>query len=372
LTVSLNNFTYDVYKQLKPDNENLFFSPLSIDLALLMAYEGAKADTRTEFEKVLHLNMPDQNYNDVYFDFITNLTRFIDKSNQLSISHALWIRDGFKIVHNYQDIIQNKYAADVLSIDFSDRDNSSLKINNWVSERTENLIKEIITPGDINNLTNLIISDVVCFIGNWENKFDKSNTKQDNFYSIERNIVSSAFMNKTEYLDYYENIDFQFISKPYIGHDKTFCVILPIHKYGINRIEDKFDKSLLDTIFQNITKVEVQLSLPKFKFETGYNLSKPLIKLGMQSTFGQNADFSGITRDTALILSMVSHRAYIKVDEEKTEAAAASTAVSPTSSVERNEFVPRIFKADHPFIFMVLDNKTKAIIFMGRFVKPEL
>jgi len=321
---------------------------------------------------VLHLNMPDKNYNDVYFDFITNLTRFIDKSNRLSISNAIWVQDGFRIGSDYRDIIQNKYSAEVFSIDFSDTDNTSLKINNWVSERTENLIKEIVAPGDINNLTNLIISDAVYFIGNWENKFDKSNTKQDGFYSIERNIVSSAFMNKTEYLDYYENIDFQFISKPYIGHDKTFCIILPVHKYGINRIEDKFDKSLLDTIFQNITKVEVQLSLPKFKFETGYNLSNPLIKLGMQSAFCQKADFSGITRDTALMLSTVSHRAYIKVDEEKTEAAALTTAGASSTSVERNEFVPKIFKADHPFIFLVLDNKTKAIIFMGRFVKPGL
>jgi serpin B len=367
LTVSLNNFSFDIYRQIKSDKENLFFSPLSIDLALLMAYEGAMSETKSEFEKVLYL---DKNikYNDVS-DFISDIKKWNDSSNYTNISNAIWIQNKFKIEKDYQNTIKNKYSSDIFTIDFSNSDKSALKINNWVSEKTNNLIKEIISPNDIDNLTRLVITNAIYFLGKWEEKFDKDLTKQDNFYSINTSIAKVDFMNKTEFLGYYENKDFQFITKPYIGNDKSFCVILPSSRFGITNVDTKLGKSFIDTIFQSIKFVEVNLSLPKFKLETSFSLNEPLKKLGLLIAFSPKADFAGITTEKQLMISNIKHKAYIEVNEEKTEAAAANLVVMRPVSAGELKPAPKIFKADHPFIFMILDNKTKRILFMGRYVK---
>lgn len=176
-------------------------------------------------------------------------------------------------------------------------------------------------------------------------------------------------MNKTEILGYYENKDLQFITKPYIGNDKSFCVILPSGRFGITDVETKLGKSIIDAIFQSINFVEVNLSLPRFKLETSFSLNEPLKKLGLLAAFTPKADFTGITTEKELMISNVKHKAYIEVNEEKPEAAAASlVAMKPVSAGESRP-APKIFKADHPFLFMILDNKTKSILFMGRYVK---
>jgi serpin B len=369
LSVSLNNFSFDAYKQLKSDKENLFFSPLSIDIALLMAYEGARTETKSEFEKVLHI---DGNFKQSEaINFISNLKKWNDSSNYMNISNAMWIKDKFKIRTDFQNTIQTKYSADIFSIDFSKREKSAFQINNWVSEKTNNLIKNIVSPGDINDQTRIVISNAVYFTGKWEDKFDVDLTNQDDFFSIEQTNVKTDFMHKTEHLDYYENADFQFISKQYIGNDKSFCVILPKNRYGISDIEAKLCKSLTDTIFNTISNVEVVVSMPKFKFERSYSLNESLMKLGLQKAFSRLADFSGITTTEPLMISTINHKAYIEINEEKTEAAAATIVMMTASAAWGPTPEPKVFKADHPFIFMILDNKTKAIIFIGRYVKPE-
>jgi serpin B len=366
MTVSLNSFSFDIYRQIKSDKENLFFSPLSIDLALLMAYEGAMSETKSEFEKVLHLDR-NINYDDVSA-FISNIMKLNDSSNYTNVSNAIWVQDKFKIKIDYQNTIKNKYSSDVFTIDFSDTDKSALKINSWVSEKTNDLIKEIISPNDLDNHTRLVITNAIYFLGRWEAEFDKELTKQDNFYSIDTSKANAYFMNKTEFLGYYENKDFQFITKPYIGNDKLFCVILPSSRFGITDVETKLGRSIIDTIFQSIKFVEVNLSLPRFKLETSFSLNEPLKKLGLLIAFTPKADFTGITTEKELMISNVKHKAYIEVNEEKTEAAAASLVAMRPISAGESRPAPKIFKADHPFLFMILDNKTKSILFIGRYV----
>ena len=178
-------------------------------------------------------------------------------------------------------------------------------------------------------------------------------------------------MHKTEYLNYFENGDFQFISKKYSGYDKSFCIFLPTKGFDISEFEAKLCNKLIDSVFKKCSNTQVDLSMPKFKLETNYSLKESLMKLGLKVAFTDYADFSGISLESSLKVSNVNHKAYIEVNEEETEAAAVTaitmTASSPGGSMPK----PKIFKADHPFIFMIIDNNTKVIIFIGRYVQSK-
>lgn len=369
LTKSLNDYSFDLYGQIKSDNENLFVSPLSTYYALLIAYEGAKSETRQEFEKVLHID--NSEYLSSFNDFSKNLITWRDSSNYLNISNAIWIQKDFSIKVDYKNEIIEKYSSDLKMVDFKQKIIASDEINNWVTDKTNGLIKNIISPNDINNYTRLIISNAIYFIGKWRNEFDKGLTKPDVFYSINNDESKIDFMNKTEYLNYYENKDYQFISKAYEGDDKSFCIILPKNRYGLIDIENIFTNSILDTIINNTDYLEVKLSVPKFKLEKSYSLIEPLNKLGLKKAFTPDADFSGITSEAPLMINKVNHKAYIEIDEEKTEAAAATNVTMKVGSPGGPKPKPKIFKADHSYTFMIIDNKTKGIIFIGRYVQPE-
>jgi len=174
-------------------------------------------------------------------------------------------------------------------------------------------------------------------------------------------------------MNYIENNDFQFISKCYTGNDKSFCVILPKEREGISSLETTMNKPLLDTIFKHVVLTEVDLSLPKFKLEASYSLNESLSRLGLKKAFTNGADFSGISLQSNLKISEVLHKAYIQVNEFKTEAAGvtALTVADILMPVEHLKPDTKIFNADHPFLFMIVDTKTKGIIFMGRYVKRE-
>jgi len=235
---SLNNFSFDIYKQIKPDKGNLFFSPVSIDIAMLMAYEGANSDTKRAFEKVLHIDPTITN--NEFLELLLNLKRWNDSSNYLNISNAIWIQqDKFKINEDYQKRIETKYSADAFKLDFSNKNNAAMLINKWGAEKTNSLIKNIISPGQIDDSTKLVITNAIYFIGKWADKFDTRFTKKDDFYSVAHEIQKIDFMHKTEYLDYFENGDFQFISKKYSGYDKSFCIFLPTKGFDFSEIEAK-------------------------------------------------------------------------------------------------------------------------------------
>jgi serpin B len=369
LTESLNSYSIDLYSQLKTDTENLFISPLSTYYALLIGYEGAKNETKQEFEKVLHID----NYENLtdFPTFSDKLITWRDSSNYLNISNAIWIQKDFSIKTDYKNNVTQKYSSDIKTVDFKQKINASNEINDWVTDKTNGLIKNIISPNDINDYTRLIISNAIYFIGKWGDEFDKKLTKPDDFYSVDKSKTEIDFMNKTEYLGYYENKDFQFISKPYQGNDKSFCIILPKTRYGLIDVEKELTNSTIDTILNSTNYLQVRLTIPKFKLETNYSLVEPLKKLGLDRAFKPEADFSGITIDEPLMINKVNHKAYIEIDEEKTEATAATIVAMMTGSAGGPMPKPKIFKADHPFTFIIIDNKTKGIIFIGRYVRPE-
>lgn len=370
LTQSLNLYSLDLYRQLKTDNENLLFSPLSTYYALLIGYEGAQHKTKHEFESVLHIK--DSKLLSDFPTFSKSLITMVDNSNTLTISNAIWIHNKLSVKADYKQTITQKYLSDLKTVDFKQKMVASNDVNNWVTDKTNGLIKSIISPDDIDDNTRMIISNAIYFIGKWAGEFNKNVTKPAVFYSIDYSTSEIDFMNKTEYLSYYENNDFQFISKPYKGNDKSFCIILPKKQNGLVAIEKELTNSTLETILTSTNNTYVRLSIPKFKLETNYSLIEPFKALGLDKAFKPEADFSGITTQEPLMINKVTHKAYIEINEKQTEAAAA-TAFS--GRIEDLVFVgvpePKVFKADHPFVFLIVDNKTKSILFMGRYVRPE-
>lgn len=370
LTQSLNLYSLDLYRQLKTDNENLFFSPLSTYYALLIGYEGAQHKTKQEFESVLHIK--DSKLLSDFPTFSKSLMSMVDNSNTLTISNSIWLQKELTVKADYKQAITQKYVSDFKTVDFKQKMVASNDVNNWVAEKTNGRIKNMISPDDIDNNTRLIISNAIYFIGKWASEFNKNHTKPAVFYSIDNSTSEIDFMNKTENVSYYENNDFQSISKPYKGKDKSFCIILPKKQNGLVAIEKELTNSTLETILTSTNNSYVQLSIPTFKLETNYSLIEPFKALGLDKAFKPEADFSGITTQQPLMINGVIHKAYIEINEKQTEAAAATALMGRIAGLEIiSSAVPTVFKADHPFVFMIVDNKTKGILFIGRYVRPE-
>ena len=368
LTKSFNEYAFDLYSQIKTDNENLFISPLSTYYALLTAYEGARNDTKIEFQKVLNIDEPE--YVSYFHDFFMNLMIWRDSSNYLSISNSLWLQKDFEINKIYEDKIKYEYYSDIKTIDFSTKDIAVKEMNYWVEKKTNGLIPKMLNTSDINDSTKTVMINTIYFIGTWESRFNKEFTKPDNFYSINHDKSEIDFMNKTEYLNYYENDDFQFVKKNYEGYDKSLCIILPRKKYGLVDFEKNFTISILDTLIWRTADLQVELSIPKFKLETSSSLRGPLQKLGLEKAFTPYADFSGVTSEVPLMIDEIKHTACIEIDEYKTVAAAGTFLSERIGSAGQGP-KPKIFKADHPFLFMIIENKTNGIIFLGRYVQAE-
>ena len=359
---SLNNYSFNLYNNVKVENENLLLSPLSTYYALLMAYEGSKNKTKQEFEKVLYLN----NSGALNNNYIHNIASKSDSCSGLKISNAIWLDKNFVVEGKYSKSVSDKYFSDFEQTDFTNTEAAVLDINGWVSEKTNGKINEIISESDINTATKLLISNVVYFKGEWLIKFNKQKTISAPFFTSIDNQYKVDFMNMTESLRYFENEEYQFISKPYRYSDLSFCIILPKKLFGIEEIEKKLNNEFYNEILDSAYYMKTALSIPKLKLESNLELSDALKNAGLKTAFTSEADFSGITKEVPVQFSKILHKTWIELDEEKTEAAAATATGIMITGLPSY----KVFKADHPFVFFVIDNKSKAILFMGRYIKP--
>lgn len=358
---SLNRYSFDLYRETKVEKENIFLSPLSTYYALFVAYEGTKNKTKQEFEKVLYLKSSGSLIN----DYLHNLANRSDSCSGFKVSNAIWVDKSLQIEGGYKKSVSSKYFSDFMQTEFANIESAVSDINRWVSEKTNRRINEIVSAANINSNTKLLISNAVYFKGEWLNKFEKQKTISAPFFTNVENQYKVDFMNMTESLQYYENDDYQFISKPYRDSHLSFYIILPKKLFGIEEIEKKMNNDFFKEILDSTYSTETFLSIPKLKLESSYMLSDALINIGLKSAFTNEADFTGITKEEPLWLGQVLHKTWIELDEEKTEAAAATTTI-----MIRGRPNYKVFKADHPFVFFIIDKNTKAILFMGRYVKP--
>lgn len=371
---SSNEFTFEMYKQLIASNENVFFSPYSISTALGMAYEGARGQTATEMTEVLDLPEDDQTRREM-IQTVQSLLNKEGTSYELSTANAYWLRLGANIKEEYKDVIESYYLANGQQLDFAgDPVGSVGTINDWVEEKTNGKIKDLLSPNDIDALTYLVLTNAIYFKANWKYQFDANATEERSFYLTGGEEILTDMMHmcdESKKLNYASNSDVQLLQLPYKDEELSMFVLLP-KENDIASLESKLDHTYLSNLKDDITSEYVNLYLPKFKFEQKYNLNDRLSQMGMPTAFGGSADFSGITSEADLYISKVIHQSFVEVNEEGTEAAAA-TAVVMTEKVGGGSSSPEpiMFKADHPFIFFIEHKDTGQILFMGKVENPN-
>jgi serpin B len=361
-----NKFALQLYGELSKADGNIFYSPYSISSALAMTYEGAKGKTADEIKSVFHF--PENSILRPNFAAIYNSINEGAKDYELRTGNALWVQYDYPLLDDYTERVERYYGGRAANLDFvNEQEKSRETINNFIEEQTNNKIKELIPEGVINEMTRLILTNAIYFKGTWEWEFDKSKTRQENFKITPSNSVKVPMMYmkpKKAKFNYAETEELQILELPYKGDKISMLILLPKENLEalkpltlekLKRWKSQMRETKLDGIY-----------LPKFEFDAKYFMNDVLSKLGMPTAFSGEADFSGMSGKKDLYISSVIHQAYVKVDEKGTEAAAA-TAVTVITAMP----ISKIFRADHPFIFIIQDKETGNILFMGRVVNPS-
>jgi serpin B len=366
-----NAFAFALYGHLRNQNGNLFFSPESISTALAMAYAGARGNTATEMAKTLHFTLPQQHLNPAMGALLSDLNAAHD-GYQLSVANALWAQQGYTFLDTFLQLLKTDYGAGLNQVNFKGATEAArLTINRWVEQKTQDKIKDLLQPGTVAPSTRLVLTNAIYFKGNWQTQFDKAQTRDEDFYPSRAQTKKVAFMHREGSFSYFDGGTFRLLEIPYKSKELSLVVLLPKDRGGLPALEQSLTASNTQQWLSQVVQFDkVIVALPKFKSTQQFELGATLGAMGMAQAFSGSADFSGMTGKRDLAISEVIHKAYIDVNEEGTEAAAA-TAVGMRAMAMRGPVEqPPVFRADHPFIFLIRDNRSSSILFMGRMADP--
>ena len=366
-------FAFTLYQQLKKDNTgNLFYSPYSISTALGMTYAGAVGDTEKQMGSALHFTLPQGQlhpaFNQLALDLASrgqNAQGTNGKSFALNIANALWGQQDFTIQPAFLKILAQNYGTGMNLLDFKNSpEPSRVTINNWVSDQTNNRIKDLLPQGSITPATRFVLTNAIYFDAAWQNPFAKESTSNGNFNLLNSSTVSVPMMNHEGSYSYVKGSGYQAVELPYSGNEVAMDIIVP-DAGQFNTFESGMTADSISGIIGSLKSSFMVLALPKFQFDSSFSLKQALSALGMPVAFTDKADFSGITGQPNLIISDVVHKAFVAVDEEGTEAAAATGVIMVGAAMPANSLT-----VDRPFVFLIRDIQTGAILFIGRVLNP--
>lgn len=352
-----DDFTHDLFARLAAREGNLVFSPLSIRVALAMACEGARGQTAEEMARVLRYDAETRKLLTAMAADYDGRRR--DHVQMPALADALWAQSGVPLLPDYLNGVGKEYHASLEALDFKNADAACRRINGWVAERTNNRIREIVDPSMFNDNTTLVLANAVHFKAGWQEPFRKRATRDDSFTLGSGETVMVPFMMQTEHLGHAEKDGATAVEIPYEGRRFSMIVVLPAA--GARSV---VPEGLVDALRGR----SVSLALPRFTFETGFRLDDVLEAMGMKTAFGPDADFSGMNGTKDLYLAVVAHKAFVAVDEEGTEAAAATAAAA---EIKGERATPVVFRADRPFLFLIRDRENGAVLFLGRVSDPR-
>jgi len=366
LVDSLNEFSFNFYQQIaQSEKDNIFFSPYSIFVALSMAYEGAMGNTATEMQEVLNIFQNDSATLGS-FGRIYNLLNQNQKGYTISTANAFWAHQDYEFLQKYLDLLKNFYIAEANELDFSKNTEAAETINNWIEKQTHNKIKDMIQPDMLSDLTKLVLTNAIYFKGLWDSPFNSDKTYKTDFELTSGETVKVNMMSDSKYsnYNYSETEDLKILELNYHGNDLSMIIILP-KENNISIIEPAMNAENFSNWKTNIFEIDIDVEIPKFKFETKYSLNNLLKYMGIIDAFSPGvANFSGMDGTNYLFISKALHQAFVEVNEKGTEAAAATGIIVGLTAV------PDQFRADHPFIFLIQHKETGAILFMGRVMNP--
>jgi serpin B len=370
-----NQFAMDLYAQLErqqPD-KNLFFSPTSISLALAMTAAGARGPTLAEMAKVLHLDQDLAQAHAHYHQLLEQWNAVDPKrAYRLRVANRLWGQKGYPIRPEFLALTRQQYGAEMLLVDFAQAEGEAARaeINQWVQQQTNDTIKDLIPKGVLNALIRLVLTNAVYFKGDWLKPFDKKNTRDEDFIISASRKVKAPLMHQTATLGYADAETLQVLDMPYAGSELSMVVLLPKKADGLAELEKTISVARLAELLSKLGLHRVSTYMPRFKMEAAFSLNETLEALGMRRAFSGDADFSGISSAETLYISAVLHKAYVDVNEQGTEAAAATAVVIRAMAARLSAPVP-VFRADHPFLFLIRDTRSGNILFVGRLTSPE-
>lgn len=394
VTEGSNAFAVDLYAQLRRQKGNLFFSPFSLSTALAMTYGGARGQTASQMADVLHFPPDQDRLHHALAETIQALNAAGQSGDyQLSIANALWGQEGHVFLPAFVDLAQRDYGAGLFNVDFAATAAASARINAWVEKQTQDKIRDLIQPGMLNSQTVLVLTNAIYFKGFWATAFPRKNTKTEPFYMAAGKTVSVPMMHLQDgSFRYIQKDNFWILEMPYKGNSLSMIILLPYEESapqsrpaGPVQAQQPAAYPNLETVEPSITPGRLQdwlrdldaqpprklpVYLPRFKITWEGELSRTLADMGMKDAFSGSADFRGMDGKRDICISKVVHKAFVDVNEEGTEAAAASAVIGRMMAT-RQLTPPPIFRADHPFVFMIRDNRHAVILFAGRVLNPQ-
>jgi serpin B len=367
-----NRFALDLYARLRTGpSDNLFFSPGSLSTALAMTYAGAKGQTAEQMAQVLHARLPQEKLHRAFGD----LPRYWGvggkgRGYRLSVANRLWGQQGSHFQRGFLDLTREHYGAELALVDFARQpDQARQWINAWIEEQTQDKIQDLIPPGVLGPMTRLVLTNAIYFKGDWTEPFRKEMTQVSPFHISTSQKTEVPLMYQQDDFRYWEGGGLKVLELPYSEGDLAMLVLLPDETDGLPALEAKLTADNLSRWQSGLRKREVRVLLPRFKLDSQFQLAEVLKAMGMTRAFTPGeADLTGMSSEQELFLSAVIHKAFVDVNEEGTEAAAATgVEVKTVAAIEG----PAVFRADHPFVFLIRDNRTGSILFLGRLVNPR-
>jgi len=364
-------FALDLYQQIRTEPGNLFFSPYSISTALAMTYGGARGKTAAQMAQTLRFQLDEATLHPVFGHLEAILNEIEQKGEiRLSVANALWPHVKYKFLPDYLALLEKYYGTSVTAVDYAQTEAARQLINKWVEKKTADKIKNLVPAGALDALTRLVLVNAIYFKGNWANQFDPDLTGINPFWLTVGESVKAPLMRQTGQYGYAERDDLQILELPYIGRDLSMVVLLPYEVDGLAKLEDSLTTENLAAWTKRLWPTNVQVFLPRFKMTYAVGLNGLLQAMGMIDAFSKNAaNFAGMDgRADWLYIGAVLHKAFVEVNEEGTEAAAATAVVMVAKSALSPP--PPTFRADHPFLFLIRENSTGSILFLGRVTNP--
>lgn len=362
-------FAFDLYRELAGEEGNIFFSPYSVSLMLAMTYTGADGSTRQQIVDALNFNLTQERLHNSFNYLALELARRAsnDKRFRLNIVNDIWGQSDYRFLAPFLDTLAVNYGAGLRVVDFINNPEAARKaINDYISDQTDKLINDLIPEGSINTFTRLVLTNAIYFKAEWKYKFNKEETRDGVFHLLDGSNVSADMMNQRRDFNYASGEGWQAIELPYLGNEIAMYILLPDTR-KFTEFESSLDVAMINNIIAAMYIDNISLTLAKFNFGSEFSLKQALSDLGMPVAFDPTqADFSGITDVIeSLYIQDALHKAYVVVDEEGTEAAAAGAVIINPGSM------PKTVTIDRPFIFLIRDVQTGTILFLGRVMNPK-
>ena len=373
-----SEFAFDLYRALAAEDGNLFYSPYSISVALAMTYAGARGETETQMADTMRFLLPQQDlhpaFNGLDIEFSKRGEGAEGKDGEgfrLNVVNAIWGQKDYKFLPEFLDVLAVNYGAGLRLLDFINQpEESRVTINNWVSDQTEERIKDLIPQGTIDSLTRLVLTNAIYFNAAWKYQFNENATTDGIFTLLDGSDIKVSMMGQTESFGYTTGDRYQAIELPYDGEELSMVIVLP-GAGQLKEFEDSLSAELMEDILSGLEqgRGKIALTMPKFEFESSFSLVDTLAGMGMPIAFTSGADFSGMTGNNDLYIGDILHKAFVSVDESGTEAAAATAVVMELTAMPQP---PLELALDRPFIFLIRDLETESVLFVGRVENPAL